>query len=419
MQDSSRKYFILVLPWLIWAIAAGFYCHQFFLRVSIGSLSGELAHSFHFNAVTLSNVTATFFYAYFLIGAPAGVLIDHFGAKKILILATSFCALGCFLFSAATNIILLEISRFVIGAGAAFSGILSMSLARTWFSKNSFSIVNSLSVTVGTIGAVFGGIPLVELGNYLGWRKTMLFAGVICIILAIFSWIIVKDTPEKTPKTAKKLNWHDLFTKIKQVITNKQILLVTLFAGLSFLPIATFATLWGTPFIMAEYGIPKIVASDAITLIYVGFAVGCPLFGWLANRYQLRKILAIAMTIALVLILGILYLPNPPFSIMLILQFLLGVTLSSNCLAIVAIRRIATDNIAATAFSLPAMAMPLFGAIFLEFIGWLLEFEWSGHMVNNIEVYNTHNYHIALAIIPLSILLSIFTILAINPKKVN
>jgi len=77
MMDKlkERKVWLLVLPWIVWFLAALFYSHQYFLRVSISSLAPHLVKNFHINAITLANVAATFYYAFMVMQLISGALL--------------------------------------------------------------------------------------------------------------------------------------------------------------------------------------------------------------------------------------------------------------------------------------------------------------------------------------------------------
>jgi len=52
---------------------------------------------------------------------PSGLLIDHYGVRKMLTLASVICGVGCFIFAVSHQVIYLEMGRAFMGFGAAFS----------------------------------------------------------------------------------------------------------------------------------------------------------------------------------------------------------------------------------------------------------------------------------------------------------
>ncbi len=54
-------------------------------------------------------------------------------------------------------------------------------------------------------------------------------------------------------------------------------------------PLLGFAGLWGVPFLEAAYGLPRTQAATLTSMMFVGWGVGAPLFGWLSDRIGRRR----------------------------------------------------------------------------------------------------------------------------------
>jgi len=80
---------VIVLPWVIWLITIILYLYLYFLRLSISGLASELSHCFHIDVLAISNIAASFYYAYLITLIPAGLLLDCFGPRLMLTIAAS------------------------------------------------------------------------------------------------------------------------------------------------------------------------------------------------------------------------------------------------------------------------------------------------------------------------------------------
>ena len=85
------------LSWSIWGIAALFYLTGFYQRVSPAVMTMELMRDFHISAKDLGNLSAFYFYFYVVMQIPVGVLIDSWGARRLLISGSVAAAAGTFL----------------------------------------------------------------------------------------------------------------------------------------------------------------------------------------------------------------------------------------------------------------------------------------------------------------------------------
>ena len=73
------------LAWSVWGVAALFYLSGFYQRVSPAVMTSELMSSFGIGAKDLGNLSAFYFYTYVAMQIPTGVLVDSWGARKLLI----------------------------------------------------------------------------------------------------------------------------------------------------------------------------------------------------------------------------------------------------------------------------------------------------------------------------------------------
>ena len=406
-MKNNKKFLMLIFPWLIWGLGCLFYCHQYLLRVSVSSLSTELVKHFHVTSITLSNIAASFFYAYVICQIPSGILIDRFGAKAMFSIASFSCAAGCLFFGFAQNLAMIEIGRIFMGAGAAFALIITLALAKIWFSEHLFPTITGLTITVGTLGAVLGGTPLTILGQDFGRKYVMFGAFIICIILALVSLYIIRDNPQHT-KSQSKIPWGKTLLDLLHELKNPTVWLVGLLMASSLIPLFCFGTLWSKPFLKFEYHITNATASLAPSLIFIGTAIGAPA-GGLISKYFTNKlnIILSANFASLIIILISVYVTGLPLALVLFLFFLLGFAMGFPFLGLTIAKDIATPKNTAAILGIVNVIYNLAGALSLPLVGYLLNKNWDGKILFNTRIYNLPDYHSALAIMPVSIVLAI------------
>ena len=80
------------------------------------------------------------------------------------------------------------------------------------------------------------------------------------------------------------------------------------FKFLLFLPTSVFAGLWGIPYLQKMYGYTTQQAAVATGLIFIGWAIGAPIQGWLSDLFQRRlRLIWISAILSCVLALCVLY----------------------------------------------------------------------------------------------------------------
>ena len=106
--------------WWIWSLAVVFLFYEFFIRVFPTAMVSELMASFNVTARSLGTLSAFYFYAYAPMQIPVGLLMDRFGARKLLTFASLICGIGSILFALTYQLATAELGRFFMGIGSAF-----------------------------------------------------------------------------------------------------------------------------------------------------------------------------------------------------------------------------------------------------------------------------------------------------------
>ncbi|MBI5273911.1 MAG: MFS transporter, partial [Chlamydiales bacterium] len=117
----SKRTSRVQIRWIIWALAAIFYFYEYLLRISPSVMIPELMQTYHVDAAAIGFMVAFYLYAYAPMQLVVGVLMDQYGAKKLLTLASIICGLGSILFGLSNHIVLAGIGRLLIGLGSAFA----------------------------------------------------------------------------------------------------------------------------------------------------------------------------------------------------------------------------------------------------------------------------------------------------------
>lgn len=397
--------------WLIWSLGAAFFLSEYFARNAPSIMVPELMRAFQVNALSLGSLSAIFYTAYLSMQMPVGTLVDRFGPHRLLTITAALCALGCFLFASADVLGLAKIGRFLMGFGASFAFVGTLKLATLWFSPTRFGLLSGLTQALGMVGAAVAAGPLSLLSHVIGWRNTMWIIGLILLLLALLIGLIVRDQPkyemqEDTDAPAKKLRFWGAF---KTVLQNPQSWLNALYAGLVYAPTAAFAELWGISYLTRVYDIDRTIAANAVSCIFIGLAIGCPITGWISDHIRRRRpIMLFAAVLSLVFMACALYIPNLSITALFILLFLYGIANAGFATSYAVAGEINPRRVAGTSLGFANMASVLVGACFQPIIGWFLDLQWDGQMVNGAPIYSAEAYRHAMMALPLCLALGVF-----------
>lgn len=396
------------IPWLICSIGAAFYCYEYLLRIAPSVMTTELMQTYHLTAGQLGDLTAFYYYAYTPLQLIIGMLMDRYGPRHLLMLACSACAIGAFIFAGNHNIYLAELSRFLVGFGSAFAFVGALKLATIWLPPERFAVISGMITTLGMVGAMAGDITLTKFVNVYGWRSTTFMSAWLGVILVIFIFLFVHDKVKvKTRKQSiytPELTFKQVFIGLAKCAKNPYLWIVGIMGSFLYLPISAFAELWGIPYLTQAHHLPSTSAASTISMIFLGWAIGAPLAGWVSDITQQRKLpIMIGSILAIIAICIVLYVPNLSSVSLHIWLFIFGVLTSVEIIVFAIGREVSPNRFAGTAIALTNAFIMLGGALFQPIIGILLDWRWNGKIWHGIHFYSTQNYQFALSVLPIGL----------------
>lgn len=409
--------------WFLWFFAALFYAYQFLLRVSPSVMSDELMQVYAIDATQLGLLTSFYYYAYVGMQLPLGIMIDRLGSERLLVFAALLLGGASALFAFAPNILIASIARFLMGGCSACGWIGCVILTTRWFSPQKKTLIISLTMGIGTLGAMMGGLPLETFISYVGWREALQFLSVGGLLIGLTLYLIVRSTPaHRFPinhiksTTPPQSTWRGLITIIKK----PQCWFVPIYAMLMWLPITVIGDQWGISFLERMYQLDEGVAATFVACLFIGVTVGGPMFALLARKLSSYKApLFIGATLCCIIYSIIILVPNIPFLILYILFFLAGVCFTAQLLCFSIVTDSTPIPINGTAMAFTNMIVMTSGIIGLPTVGWLLDWSSGTNGSLGMEAYSASDFQTAFTFIPICMILAgclVFKIRDTYPK---
>jgi len=127
-----------------------------------------------------------------------GMLVDHFGPRKMYSAMLLLTAGLCFCFAIATSFEALALARFLLGfVGAGF--VIGIRMISEWYPAKQLGLAEGIYKGFGNVGSAAAAISLPTLavlfGGDDGWRYATAVTGVIALVYAVIYYISVTDTP--------------------------------------------------------------------------------------------------------------------------------------------------------------------------------------------------------------------------------
>ncbi len=410
LQGSVRAY-------LAWFTCALFFFYQYILRVAPGVMIDDLRHEFSLNAQQFSTFGAYYLYAYSLLQIPLGALVDRIGIRFMVLGAVGLCIGGTLLLWSTDQLYLAQLSRILVGAGSAVAFMCAIKIAADYFPKGRRGLLMGMTLSMGTIGALTAGKPLVIFLDSFGWRPTVLFSGILGLPLVLMATFLL---PGKQPKTSQQQTaWKGMGQQILQILKHHRIMLYAFLAIGLYTPLSALADLWGTAFLMQKYSLPRAVAAQTSMMMYLGMAVGSLILPWLSEQYNvLNRSIQLCGFALLILFSIILYGPAVSLITLVVLLLSLGFFCGAEMMCFTGAVQYTTPQTSGITLGVVNTMNMLGGAILQQVIGFGLDWQWHGLVDEyDIRVYSTQEFVFALTALLIVMVICCLASLFLNGKK--
>lgn len=389
--------------WFIWTLGASFFFLEYIVRVSPGVMVKELIAVFSINAYQLGLLSSAFSLSYIAMQIPVGTMVDKYSIRWLIGFMALLCSLSTALFASTVTFEWAVLSRFLIGITGAFAFVGALKIATLYFSPRHFGFLAGTTQALGMLGAAAGVGPLSIAVSYFSWRYTLLVLAVLIALLSMLIFISVRDNSmNRLVKEDDYSAWHGLLTVFKNPYSWLNVFII----GLLYAPTMVFAELWGPLYISRVYNVSTIQAASIVSVIFIGWAIGSPLVGWISDRLQRRKlIIVLSSGFSFLSLVVILYGSSLPIPCLLLAAFFYGFSNVGVSTCYVMACELNPHQYSGTALGFTNMASILLGALFQPIVGYLLDINWRGELFEGVRYYSSANLQTAMLALPICLLL--------------
>lgn len=364
--------------WFIWFVAALFYLYEFNLRNMASIMEHALQQAFSADAAHIGSAIGAYDIAYAPMQIVVGLLMDRFGAKKLLTIACAVCAGGTFVFANADGLTMIAVGRFMMGVGSSFAFVGALYLATVWFPARQIALLAGFTTALGMVGAILNQ-PLSYVVKEYDWRVAstgLAWAGAGLTLIIFFLIPKPPEWIENTLKEQKEKSGSGLlfWARLRSVLSNPQVWLISLVAMTLYIPLSAFGELWGDEYIMSLCNTDMETAASIMSMVFIGWGIGGPIAGWVSDYTASRRVpLIIGSLLLFIIITVFISLPSAPVWLGMLLLILMGICASPQVICFAAAIEVSPRFSRGTAAAIVNMVVMIFESIFQPLVGKLLD----------------------------------------------
>lgn len=349
------------IAWMVWTIASLFYAYQYILRVMPNIMLNDIMQQFDIGAATFGQFSGVYYIGYSLMHLPIGIMLDRFGPRKVMTACIFLTVAGLTPLLFAEHWIYPIAGRFLIGLGSSAAILGVFKVIRMTFSEKRFPRMLSFSVTIGLVGAIYGGGPVSQMKEVMGYQAVVQLLAIAGLVLAAVTYWVVPDVKNASQTT--------IFSDIKEVLKNRRVVWSCIFSGLMVGPLEGFADVWGTVFFKQVYGFDETMAASIPSVIFIGMCFGAPILSLIADKVgsYLGTVVGAGIVMA-VSFFCLLFSPMTP-AILTLSFVMVGVCCAYQILTIYKASTYVREEVAGLTTAVANMIIMIFGYLFHTIIG--------------------------------------------------
>ncbi|MFZ4834391.1 MFS transporter [Rouxiella sp. Mn2063] len=270
-------------------------------RTTISIALPYIKDELHLSPTVQGLVLSGFFWSYTLMQLPAGWLLDRFGPRKVITVATGMWGISQLCMAVVSGGLSLIFARLFLGVAEAPMSPGNAKLTSAWLARSERARGAVLIDCGSPIGIGLGGITIAYLIATLdSWRLSFIIVAVFSLLLSIVAWRKLKDKPSDDPRINQAeidLIENDAFEKnstdeipveVKGLGIHKVSMLAIIVARFFWSMIYFGLLTWGPSYLSQARGFDIKSVGNATFFIFLLGGLGALSYGFLVD-YMVKK----------------------------------------------------------------------------------------------------------------------------------
>jgi MFS family permease len=255
-----------VRAWIVWSTGTLAYIVAVLDRTTLGVSGLDAAKRFSASPGVLSTFVVLQVIVYAAAQIPAGLLLDRFGSKKMILAGATLMVAGQLALAFTVSLPTAIAARAVVGLGDAFTFISVLRLVPHWFKPRQIPLVTQLTGISGQLGQVLSAVPFLSLLIGSGWTRAYTAVAAFGVLSLVLTLLLVKNTPSGVSAHDPVVSVRDTLASVKTVWMRPGTRLgFFTHMGTQF-SVTVFALMWGVPYLTVAQKLSRGEAGTLLTI---------------------------------------------------------------------------------------------------------------------------------------------------------
>lgn len=283
---------LLSRPLAIWLLIALTYAIAFLQRVAPQTYADVVAQDFGLNATGVGLLASAYFYGYTAMQMPAGIFVDVFGVRKVMILSLVCAIAGTIAFAFAPTSGVAFMARVLIACGDALVFTVLIKYVVQNFSATRLGAMTGLSQVSGYLGGILATAPLAAAISGFGWRSTFQCLSLIMAVNLVLLFFFLRDPaaaagqPNSAAAPSFGARLRATLDRLKVACRSRASWGCALTFSSHFVVVTTLTGVWGIPMLMHVDGFSRVDASYPVMAFMIATIAGSLLIGFWADKWR-------------------------------------------------------------------------------------------------------------------------------------
>ena len=275
------------LAWLIFVLVTAASYGNFYVYDSIGPVADLLHRQRDFSDTQIGMFNAIYSLPNVVLVLVGGVLVDRFGAARVMLGTTAVCLAGSVLTALSPGFAGMAAGRLLFGIGAETFSIATLAAIAQYFTGSNLALAMGLNLAISRAGSFSADMSPSWFANAYsqGWQPPLiiaaLFAATSFAAAVVYWWIDRKvrgNTVAAEPHAAQRFVLRDLL----RFGTAYWFLLIL--CVLWYAVILAFRSTFSIKYFQHTHGLTLATAGAMNSYVFLAAIFATPAFGWLCDR---------------------------------------------------------------------------------------------------------------------------------------